>query len=106
VRLVAPLLLAPLLGIGGVIARDPRLPQLAGRFLYGDLCTGAMRSMLYADGHVIDDAPIGPFLGEVMAFGEDGLGRIYASSLADSSLYRLDPVNAHRARLSATARLG
>jgi hypothetical protein len=31
-----------------------------------------------------------------MAFGEDGLGRIYASSLADSSLYRLDPVSARR----------
>jgi glucose/arabinose dehydrogenase len=77
--------------IGGVIARDPRLPQLAGRFLYGDLCSGAIRSMLYADGQVIDDAPVGPFLGQVMAFGEDGLGRIYASSLADSSLYRLDP---------------
>ena len=77
--------------IGGVIARDRRLPQLAGRFLYGDLCTGAIRSMLYRDGHVVDDASIGPFLGQVMAFGEDGLGRIYASSLADRSLYRLDP---------------
>jgi glucose/arabinose dehydrogenase len=78
--------------IGGVIAHDPRLPQLAGRFLYGDLCSGAIRSMLYEDGRVVDDAPVGPFLGQVMAFGEDGLGRIYASSLADSSLYRLDPV--------------
>jgi glucose/arabinose dehydrogenase len=84
--------------IGGVIARDPRLPQLAGRFLYGDLCSGAIRSMLYADGHVIDDAPVGPFLGQVMAFGEDGLGRIYASSLADRSLYRLDPVTSQRGR--------
>ena len=79
--------------IGGVFARDPRLPQLAGRFLYGDLCSGAIRSMLYADGQVIDDAPVGPLLGQVMAFGEDGLGRIYASSLADSSLYRLDPAD-------------
>jgi glucose/arabinose dehydrogenase len=84
--------------IGGVIARDPRLPQLAGRFLYGDLCSGAIRSMLYADGHVIDDAPVGPVLGQVMAFGEDGLGRIYASSLADSSLYRLDPATSSRSR--------
>jgi glucose/arabinose dehydrogenase len=81
--------------IGGVIARDPRLPQLAGRFLYGDLCSGAIRSMLYADGNVVDDAPVGPFLGQVMAFGEDGLGRIYATSLADRALYRLDPVTSH-----------
>jgi glucose/arabinose dehydrogenase len=79
--------------IGGFISHDPRLPQLEGRFLYGDLCSGALRSMLYADGHVLDDAPIGPFLGQVMAFGEDGLGRIYASSLADRSLYRIDPAS-------------
>jgi glucose/arabinose dehydrogenase len=84
--------------IGGVIARDPRLPQLDGRFVYGDLCSGAIRSMLYADGHVLDDASVGPFLGQVMAFGEDGLGRIYASSLADRSLYRLDPVTPSRRR--------
>ena len=77
--------------IGGFISHDPRLPQLFGRFLYGDLCSGALRSMLYEDGHVVDDASIGPFLGQVMAFGEDGLGRIYVSSLADRALYRLDP---------------
>jgi glucose/arabinose dehydrogenase len=84
--------------IGGVIARDPRLPQLAGRFLYGDLCTGALRSLLYQDGKLADDASIGPFLGQVMAWGEDALGRIYVSSLADRSLYRLDPVTPRRAR--------
>jgi glucose/arabinose dehydrogenase len=77
--------------IGGFISRDPRLPQLAGRFVYGDLCSGALRSMSYGDGHLLDDAPIGPFLGQVMAFGQDGLGRMYVSSLADRSLYRLDP---------------
>jgi glucose/arabinose dehydrogenase len=78
--------------IGGFISRDPRLPQLAGRFVYGDLCTGALRSMSYGDGHLLDDSSIGPFLGQVMAFGQDGLGRMYMSSLADRSLYRLDPV--------------
>jgi hypothetical protein len=77
--------------IGGVVAHDPRLPQLAGRFLYGDLCSGNIRSLLYQEGHVVSDEPTGATLPETTSFGEDGPGRIYAMSLADRTLYRLDP---------------
>jgi hypothetical protein len=79
--------------IGGVVPHDPRLPQLAGRFLYGDLCSGNIRSLLYQDGHVVSDEPTGATLPHTVSFGEDGLGRIYVMSLEDHSLYRIDPAS-------------
>ena len=77
--------------IGGVVVRDPRLPQLAGRFLYGDLCSGNIRSLLYQGGKVVSDEPTGATLPQTTSFGEDGLGRIYVMSLEPPALYRLDP---------------
>lgn len=75
---------------GGVIAHDLRLPQLAGRFLYGDFCNPEIRSVLLDNGRVVD-RPTGASLPQTVSFGEDGLGRIYLMSLADQGLYRLDP---------------
>jgi hypothetical protein len=40
---------------------------------------------------VVSDEPTGATLPETTSFGEDGPGRIYAMSLADRTLYRLDP---------------
>jgi glucose/arabinose dehydrogenase len=77
--------------IGGVIAHDPRLPQLRGRFLYGDFCNPEIRSLIIERGRVLDDRPIGANLAQTVSFGEDGLGHIYVMSLADHGLYRLDP---------------
>jgi len=76
--------------IGGVVVRDPRLPGLAGRYLFGDYCDGKIRSTLIEDGKASDVSDLGLTLPTLSSFGVDGRGRVYAVA-TDGGLYRLDP---------------
>jgi glucose/arabinose dehydrogenase len=78
--------------IGGLVARDPRLPALEGRFLYTDFCLGALRSLRVAGGAVSGDGPLGVTVASPTSFGQDALGRVYVTSL-DGPVYRLDPAS-------------
>jgi glucose/arabinose dehydrogenase len=75
---------------GGYVVRDRTLPALAGRYVYGDLCKGELRSARLAAGSASGDAAI-PGLGKVeqlSSFGEDAHGRVYVVSL-NGPVYRL-----------------
>ena len=83
--------------IGGYVVRDPSLGDLYGRYLYGDLCTGQLRSLdLSASSPQATDCAE-PALGlpedvlpeyALHSFGEDSSGRIYVVSGA-GQVYRL-----------------
>jgi glucose/arabinose dehydrogenase len=72
---------------GGVVVRDPRLPALAGRFVYGDYCRGQLRSFRVAGGRATSDRSLGLHVAALSSFGEDGRGRVYATSL-NGPVYR------------------
>lgn len=76
--------------IGGVVARDGRIPALMGRYLYGDLCSGKVTALLVEDGRVSATGELGIEVPELTSFGVDGVQRIYVMSLA-GGVYRLDP---------------
>jgi len=76
--------------IGGVVVRDPRLPSLAGRYLFGDYCDGKIHSTLVTDGKAGDVVDTGLTLPTLDSFGVDGIGRIYVTA-TDGGVYRLDP---------------
>ena len=76
--------------IGGVVVRDSRLPAIAGRYLYGDLCTGVITTLAAVDGRGVDSGTLGIVVPELASFGVDGLGRVYVMSLR-GDVYRLDP---------------
>ena len=76
--------------IGGVVVRDERLPELSGRYLYGDLCTGAITALAVVEGRVTASGELGIVVPELASFGIDGLGRVYVISLR-GDVYRLDP---------------
>jgi glucose/arabinose dehydrogenase len=63
----------------GVVVRDPGLPTLAGRFLYGDLGYNRLHSVALATGH---DRPLDSLIieGEV-SVDEDGCGRPLVTSI-------------------------
>jgi glucose/arabinose dehydrogenase len=74
---------------GGYVVRDRTLPSLYGRYLYGDYCSGALRSFTARPGHrATDDRPLGPAVPSLSSFGEDDAGHIYATSL-EGAVYRL-----------------
>jgi hypothetical protein len=77
--------------IGGYVVRDPGLGLLYGRYLYADLCTGAIRSLQLpaeSGGISTDDCWTGLDVPNPVSFGEDSAGRIYVASEA-GPVYRL-----------------
>jgi len=83
--------------VGGYVVRDPNLPALLGRYLYGDLCSGDIRSFVP---HVNaqearGDRPTGILLSGLSTFGQGFNGKIYAAQIdfdsSSGSVWRLEP---------------
>ena len=72
---------------GGVVSRDPAVPDLAGRYVYGDYCAGRLRSFKIEGGRATGDRALGLNVAELSSFGEDARGRVYATSL-NGPVYR------------------
>jgi Glucose / Sorbosone dehydrogenase len=70
---------------GGYVVRDPGLPTLEGRYLYGDYFQPALRSMTPAGG---DDRAEPLAVANPTSFGEDACGRLYVTSHA-GPVYRI-----------------
>jgi glucose/arabinose dehydrogenase len=90
---VGPVLTYPLRGgrcavTGGVVVRDPGLPQLAGRYVYGDFCGGDVRSFRIGGGNATDDRSLGLRVSSLSSFGVDAKRRVYLTSLS-GTVYRL-----------------
>jgi glucose/arabinose dehydrogenase len=67
---------------GGYVVRDPGLPALRGRYVYGDLCVGQLRSFVPRLGGARDDRALGlPRIASLTSFGIDDRRRLYAASL-------------------------
>jgi glucose/arabinose dehydrogenase len=78
--------------IGGYVSHDPDLPSLSGRYLYGDLCTGAIRSFVpdVTRQKAVGDAPIGVVLPELSGFGRGFGGQLYTAQTS-GAVSRLEP---------------
>jgi glucose/arabinose dehydrogenase len=75
---------------GGYVYRGPAIPALQGAYVYGDFCLGQLRALLLENGAVADEQPLGPTVPNLVAFGEDSTGELYAVSL-DGPVYRIVP---------------
>jgi glucose/arabinose dehydrogenase len=73
--------------IGGYVARGPDLGDLYGRYLYGDLCTGNVRSFALVNPGLTDRGE-GINVEELNSFGQDSCGRLYAVS-GGGPVYRI-----------------
>ena len=73
---------------GGFVVRDPGLTGLVGRYLYADFFDGAIHS-LALDRANPDDQDTGAAMGQLVSFGEDASGRLYAASLGGNQVVRL-----------------
>jgi hypothetical protein len=72
---------------GGYVVRDPRLPTLAGRYLFGDFCATGIESVALSDARTA--RPAGLEAPQLSSFGEDTCGRVYVASLA-GTVYRIE----------------
>jgi glucose/arabinose dehydrogenase len=75
---------------GGVVVRDRVLSALRGRYVFGDFCRGRIESARLRGGRARDVRATRLQVDSLSSFGEDGRGRVYATSL-DGPVYRLVP---------------
>ena len=77
--------------IGGYVVADVDLPSLAGRYMYGDLCTGQIRSFQFnaAAQTASGDSALGVTVAGLNSFGQGGGGQIYVAG--NGQVYRLEP---------------
>jgi glucose/arabinose dehydrogenase len=75
--------------IGGYVIRDPSLrgTRYYGRYVYGDLCEPSLR-LAFLKRPSAPTRPSGLRVSQLVSFGEDGRGRVYAVSLA-GPVYRI-----------------
>jgi glucose/arabinose dehydrogenase len=73
---------------GGYVVRNRALPALYGRYLYGDYCSGELRSLIATPRGARDDTSLGLQVPALSSFGQDADGRVYATSL-DGPVFRL-----------------
>ncbi len=77
--------------VGGYIVRDVQLPALNGRYMYGDFCTGDIRSFIpgVAAQTATGDASVGVTVAGLTTFGQGMGGQVYIAG--GSTVYRLEP---------------
>jgi glucose/arabinose dehydrogenase len=73
--------------VGGYVVRDARLRSLFRRYVYGDFCTGRIRSLIPRLGGARKDRGTGLRVRDLSSFGETADGRLYATSL-DGPVFR------------------
>jgi glucose/arabinose dehydrogenase len=76
---------------GGYVVHDPELPALRGRYVYGDLCTGEIRSLVPGLAGARDDRGLGLREPGLASFGEDSAGHVYFTSASSGRVFRLVP---------------
>jgi hypothetical protein len=78
--------------IGGVVVRDPSLPDLAGKYVFSDFCDTFVKSLDLAIPAATNETPlpvsVPPF--GVTAFGEDACGRVHLVLLEQGQVQRLE----------------
>jgi glucose/arabinose dehydrogenase len=67
--------------VGGYLMRGRALPRLRGRYLYGDVCSGRLRSVDLTRARARDDRSERTVVPYLVSFGRDGAGRLYAVSV-------------------------
>jgi glucose/arabinose dehydrogenase len=72
--------------IGGYIVHDPSLPSFAGQYLFGRFSSGNIMKLGPHAAPPVDDTNLD--IASVSGFAEDGVGHLYATSLA-GPVYRL-----------------
>jgi glucose/arabinose dehydrogenase len=75
---------------GGVVARDPVLSALRGRYVFGDFCRGVIESARLSGGKARSVRATRLHVNSLSSFGVDGRRRAYAVSL-NGPVFRLVP---------------
>ena len=74
---------------GGYVFRGPGIPAEAGRYFYGDYCSGTVWSLRIAGGKATAERREPFEVDGLSSFGEDVAGNLYLLSVTSGDVYRL-----------------
>jgi glucose/arabinose dehydrogenase len=74
---------------GGYVYRGTRVPAAAGRYFYGDYCSGTVWSLKVAGGRATGVRREPFSVRGLSSFGQDAGGELYLTSVDSGNLYRL-----------------
>jgi glucose/arabinose dehydrogenase len=73
---------------GGYVYRGAALPDLQGKYIYGDYCSGTIWTLWEEDGTWLNEVFMETDF-TITSFGEDADGEIYLTNFADGGVYQL-----------------
>jgi glucose/arabinose dehydrogenase len=76
--------------VGGYVYRGEAIPDLLGQYVFGDYCTSEIWALTIEDGAVTAAAVLVSEMRNLVSFGVDGQGELYAISATDG-IFRLVP---------------
>ena len=79
---------------GGFVSRDPRLPGLLGKYVFGDFVRGQLWAIDLPEDRtkpVISALSLGKWPLLISSFGQDGAGHLYVLDYAQGRILRVDP---------------
>ena len=76
---------------GGYVCRDKNLPELSGKYIYGDFVTGNIWALTHANKKAIRNERIAKITGGLPSFGEDSRRNLYVLSYNPGKIYKLIP---------------
>lgn len=74
---------------GGYVCHDKHLPELEGKYIYGDYVTGNIWALTYSPEKVVTNERIARLSGGLSSFGEDDEGNLYALSYSAGKIFRI-----------------
>jgi len=82
---------------GGVVYRGCSIPALHGTYFFGDWCSEWVKTLRVVNGTLTDlqdrtaelNAGIAGSMGRILAFGTDGQGEVYISTMDSGAIYRI-----------------
>lgn len=79
---------------GGFVYRGCAIPELQGRYFFGDYCSGQIWSFIWDDDGIVDltehtDLLLGSNV--LVSFGEDYFGELYVCAMGDGIVYKVIP---------------
>jgi glucose/arabinose dehydrogenase len=75
--------------IGGYIYRGLRRPELTGRYIYGDYCSGKIWKLYYPNGIITEDQFLVNAPSQILSFGSDQNRELYVLC-SSGSIYKFD----------------
>lgn len=76
---------------GGYVCRDKNLPELNGKYVFGDFVSGNIWALTYANNKAVKNELIAKLSDGLSSFGEDSQSNLYVLAYGGGKIYKIIP---------------